>query len=534
MSNQDDRIERELRRRRAVYETCRARAFEHLEQARLDDALFWFSAAGVVGWNYHFGEWRDAEIDRALADVAGALHEKLPVQAADREPRGRVTHLTSSVVDGGGHTEVILAWCDLLKRYENAEQSLVSSEWINSREHGRNNLGALSETVDAYHLCPKALSPTEKVLWLYERLLKAGPATLILHVNPNDVLALCAALMLRRSTGARLVFFNHADHVFSLGMTLAERVIEYRRAGALYSMGHRGIEPERLYIVPLGCRPRASSKVSRAELGVPDNCTVSITVAAYYKLVPDEGWNFGRAIYELLSAEPGHYHLMVGHGSQAVVRDIMGHFKTAPAEVRSRLVWLGRRTDIDALLEATDFLIESFPLAGGALRTDAMRARLPVVSITNTRWPLITETGAFPEDYPLIATSNEEVVRFGRLLISDASLRSLYGRQLAERYREAFSETAIASALRSALWAREAGNAFPDLNEKPEYDLRYAVALGNRAVNIHEIEEIIDAHIGFERRTRTTSLSTRLARATIKLTQRAKARFYLAAGMLLP
>jgi glycosyltransferase involved in cell wall biosynthesis len=531
MPNQEDKIERELRLRRAAYETCRARAFEHLAQERPDDALFWFSAAGVVGWNYHFGQWGDAEIDRALTEIAQALCAKH--KAVDVKPRGRVTHLTSSIVDGGGHTEVILAWCDLLKRYENARQTLVSSEWIDSREHGRNSLGSLSESVDAYHLCPKGSSPTEKVSWLYERLMEAGPETVILHVNPNDVLALCAALMLRRSTGARLVFFNHADHVFSLGMSAADRVIEYRPKGARYSIGHRAVEPERIYLVPLGSRPRSSPQVSRTELGVPENCTVSITIAAYYKLVPDEGWNFGRAIYELLSAEPRHYHLIVGHGSHGVVGHIMGHFKTAPAEVRARLVWLGRRTDVDALLKASDFLVESFPLTGGTLRTDAMRAGTPVVSIKNTRWDLITETGAFPEDYPLVATSNEEVIRFSRLLISDAALRALYGRRLAERYREAFSETAVAAALRNALWAQEAGKACPDLTEKPEYDLRYAVALGSRAVNIHQIEETVDAHIGFKHRMRATSLSTRLVKATIKWTQRARDRFYLSARMLL-
>jgi glycosyltransferase involved in cell wall biosynthesis len=531
MTNRQDRIERELGRRRAVYETCKERALEHLEQARVDDALFWFSAAGVVGWNYHFGQWSDQEIDRALIAIAQALCEKLPPKTEDkkREDKGRggpVAHLTSSVVDGGGHTEVVLAWCGLLKRYEHAEQLLVSSEWIDSREHGRNNLGALAELVDGYHLCPKSLSPAGKVLWLYERLREAGPETVIMHVNPNDVLALCAALMLRLSTGVQLVFFNHADHVFSLGIGLADRVIEHRREGARYSMGRRGIEPERIHMVPLGSRPRNSSKVSREALGVPEGCTVSMTVAAYYKLVPDEGWNFGRAIYDLLGAEPGHYHLIVGHGSQAVIRNIMGHFKTAPAEVRSRLVWLGRRTDIDALLGASDFLIESFPLAGGTLRTDAMRVGIPVVSIKNTRWPLITETGAFPEDYPLVAASNEEVVRFSRQLVSDAGLRALYARQLAQRYAEAFSEAVIVSALRNALWGRATGKAFPNLAGKPEYDLRYAVALGNRAVNIHEIEEIIEEHIGFDHRVRATPLSTRLTRATIRWTRAARAKFY--------
>jgi glycosyltransferase involved in cell wall biosynthesis len=532
MTNREDRIERELRRRRAVYETCKARAVEHLRRARLDDALFWFSAAGVVGWNYHFGEWCDPEIDRALVEIAQTLHEKLPVKTGDRKPHGPIAHLTSSIVDGGGHTEVILAWCGLLKRYEDAEQFLVSSEWINSREHGRNNLGSLSESVDGCHLCPKDLSPTGKILWLYERLREAGPETVILHVNPNDVMALCAALMLRRSTGARLVFFNHADHVFSLGLRLADRIIEYRREGARYSVGHRGVEPERIRVVPLGSRSRNSAKVSRAELGVPENRTVSMTIAAYYKLVPDEDWNFGQAIYELLSAEPDHYHIVVGHGPQAIIRNIMGRFKAAPAEVHSRLVWLGRRTDIDALLAASDFLIESFPLAGGTLRTDAMRVGIPIVSITNTRWPLITETGAFPEAYPLIAASNEEVVGFSRLLIADAGLRSLYARQLSERYEEAFSEAVIVSALHDALRAQATGAAFPDLTEKPEYDLRYAVALGNKTINIHEIEEIIEAHIGFKHRARTTSLSTRLVKATIRLTRAARAKLYPSARML--
>jgi hypothetical protein len=337
------------------------------------------------------------------------------------------------------------------------------------------------------------------VRWIYEQLMEVRPSLVVMHVTPADVFSVCAALMLRDSTGASLVYFNHADHVFSLGMSFADRVVEFRREGARYSVWLRGVEPGKIRFVPLGSRSRPQAAVSREELGVPADGTLSLTVAQYYKIVPDDHWDYGKVIHDLLVGEPRHYHLVVGHGPEASVAGVMKNFEASPPSVASRLVWLGRRTDVGALLGAADFLIESFPFPGGTLRVDAMRAGAAVVSIRNARWPLITETDAYGADYPLVATSNEEVLRFSRMLIEDAGLRDRYRRQLSERYEAVFAEPVLSETLRAALL--EPATAAPptpaDLGPRPEYDLLYAVGLHGRAVNFQEVVRFTENQLGY-------------------------------------
>jgi glycosyltransferase involved in cell wall biosynthesis len=497
MTPDTEHLKRELEGRRKAYATCKRRGLRSLSSGALDDALFWFHTAGFIGSHYHFGEWADPDIDRAVRRIATALGRAAGPDSAARPAAGRVAHLTSNVLDGGGHTEILLTWSDFIRKWGDTEQHLISSEWTDSTVHGPDNLETYARMLGRPRLCPGSLTPTERVRWLYEQLTEVRPSLVVMHVTPADVFSVCAALMLRDSTGASLAYFNHADHVFGLGTSFADRVIEFRREGARYSVWRRGVEPEKIRFVPLGSRPRPQAALSRGELCVPADATVSLTVAQYYKLVPDGHWDYGKVIRDLLESEPRHYHLVVGHGPESAVAGVMKNFEASPPSVASRLVWLGRRTDVGALLGAADFLIESFPFAGGTLRVDAMRAGAAVVSIRNARWPLITETDAFGADYPLVAATNEDVLRFSRMLIKDAGLRSLYRRQLSERYEAVFSERVLSETLREALLGRAGVAPPPDFGTRPEYDLLYAVALDGRAIDLREVVRFTENQIKY-------------------------------------
>jgi glycosyltransferase involved in cell wall biosynthesis len=363
----------------------------------------------------------------------------------------------------------------------------VSSELRDSTKIAPRNLNLITPKISGVLLIPKGLSPSQKVSWLYEQLMDIRPDTIILHVNPNDVFSICAALALRHSLGSRVLYFNHADHVFNIGMSCVDYVIDFRIDGARYTFRYRGVEPKRILLVPLTSASRKSPSISRAELGIPNKCTASITIASYYKLQPDSHWDFGKAIYELLSSEPNHYHLMVGYGSESVKKSILGRLTKSPPSLRRRLIWLGRRTDIDSLLRVADFIIESFPLAGGIVRLEAMSAGLPIIAIENVKWPLHSASNFLGNDYPLIASNNEEVVHLSRRLISDNLLRLECAKRLTIIYDANFSESVVLRALKNVLSTNPQSISSSTLALNPEYDLRYAVTLGGRVPSFSNI-----------------------------------------------
>jgi hypothetical protein len=84
----------------------------------------------------------------------------------------------------------------------------------------------------------------------------------------------------------------------------------------------------------------------------------------------------------------------------------------------------------------------------------AMRAGRPLVAVQHPRWPLISDTDPMAPDYPLRAASNEEMADAASRLIHEPDWRREVGESLARRYREHFSEAALADAVERVLDAR--------------------------------------------------------------------------------
>ncbi|HEY0003255.1 MAG TPA: hypothetical protein VGB17_00495, partial [Pyrinomonadaceae bacterium] len=325
---------------------------------------------------------------------------------------------------------------------------------------------------------------------------------IVLHINPDDVFSLCAALMLRHTTGARIVFFNHADDGFSAGLSLADRVIEFREASALFSRFVKKIEPRKLWIVPLTSRlrPRAA-KMKRAEFGIPEGCTVSLTVAQLYKLLPDGHWNYGQTIKALLEREPDHYHILIGPGPEEIKKRLLDNFQSSSPEVASRFIRLEGQSEIAPFLMLADFLIESFPRMGGILRIDAMRHGLPIVAVRNTALNIFSETGALPADYPLVALSNEDVVRYSRILINDSSSRQLYGAQLLSHYQSHFSANVVSDALREALTGETpAKRAWFEVDSSVEFERQARKAIEGRMPALGKVVKFAEGRLGYRHR----------------------------------
>jgi glycosyltransferase involved in cell wall biosynthesis len=420
----------ELRRRRAVFEKFKRRGLTAEARCRFDDALFWLIAAATTAWMHPFGLWVDAEVEAALSRIARSL----PKRHVGLKPEALVVQ-TSFLIDGGGHAELILM---TLEEAEGREKAVVSSEWLDSHSLGP---GVLDSLPCPSSLCLRHLSPSRKVVWLYARLCELAPAKVILNTAPNDLIGV-TALAMYKETGAEVLYYDQADCSFWVGTTLADRVLAWRDFGVSAAVTLRGIEPDSIRLVRPCASERRSPPVDRSTLGVPEGATLSLTVGNYPKFRPDGHFDYAETLGRLLDEYPNHYHVIVGHGP--------GERELKARLSNNRVVWLGLRRDVDALLAVSDFVIESFPLMGGLFRHDAMKAARPVVAVSHPAWPEAFDTDAFG-DYPFVAASNEEVLAHCRALIDDDALRTATGEALRRRYEALFSREGFSSALNEAL-----------------------------------------------------------------------------------
>lgn len=455
---------RQLRKRARLFARLRREAL-HARDA--EARLYWVAAAATFAWSHNFGIWRDDGLESVLDEVAG---EFAPAGGCAPAAGGAV-HVVSMFGGGGGHAEALIMWGRAVG------SAVVSSEWETSDMSG---LGLES------HLCPRGLPPAERVGWLCRKLCELRPETVILHIFPNDVAALAAALAYRRASGARLLLHDHADTSFWLGAGLVDRVVVCFPSRLPFARDARGVPPEKLSLVPLTSRRRDSAPVTRESLGVPPGATLSLTVGAFYKMRPDGHWDYARTLSRVMERHPRHYHLMVGAGAGGEeIRRRLGS---------ERVLWLGLRTDVDALLKVSDFVVESFPLMGGLFRLDAMREGVPVLAVAHPRCPELFDTGAFPADYPLLARSNEEVERLCARLIEEEGLRRTVAASLRERFEEVFSEAAVARALGEAL----GGVPTPFADARHSYDFsETAAALSPGPCRLHAAMNLAGAALNY-------------------------------------
>jgi glycosyltransferase involved in cell wall biosynthesis len=383
--------------------------------------------------------------------------------------------------DAGGHTEVIRQWVTAIDGMR-LDQYLISSELQDSTVLGPAALGAVEARTAGVALCPRGLSGSERTRWLARRLLEARPDTLILHIDPADVFALTAVEAIRRHKTFEVYFYNHCDHTFSVGWGLADRAVHFCLETVPHSVLRRGLDPSRARWVPLTVDAATEPPMERAPLGVPGDATLSISAAIFHKIVPDQYWNFGEMLGALIEAEPRHHHLLVGDGLRRHRWHLTRALARRPRGVRSRVHWLGRRPDLPALFGAADFLLDSAPLSGGTIRIQAMAAGLPVVATYHTFNPLFSWTSAFEEDYPLVATSGDELVSLARELIHQPARRREIGHQLAQRHAAQFSPEALRPRLETLLGEDDG----PPLRYPParDFNLQYLAGLAGPVASV--------------------------------------------------
>src|SRR5262249_10954323 len=127
----------------------------------------------------------------------------------------------------------------------------------------------------------------------------------VLHTNPEDVIAPVAFGV---SAGPPVLFVNHADHLFWLGVSVADLVVDIRDAGHRWTREHRGVREARIVPIPL-TNPdlvrtsRAQLKrEARKALSLPDDRVILLTIGDGYKYVPSGGLNFLSAAQSILSS----------------------------------------------------------------------------------------------------------------------------------------------------------------------------------------------------------------------------------------
>ena len=200
----------------------------------------------------------------------------------------------------------------------------------------------------------------------------------VLHTHPNDPLPNLAFY----DRPKPVLFFRHADHVFNLGLDVAQVVADFRPVGHEMSVHFCAKAPRKIMLpIPLFDEElaRCSKLEARKKLGLPVDSLIALTIGAAVRFAPMDEYYFPAVVQSICEGNDRVLIIAVGISDSEP-------FPGLRESVGGRFMPVGFVNDRD-LLElyycAADVYMDSYPNGSLTAVLDAARHSLPVQRLRN-------------------------------------------------------------------------------------------------------------------------------------------------------
>jgi len=221
--------------------------------------------------------------------------------------------------------------------------------------------------------------------------------------------------------GPPVLLLNHADHAFWVGAAVTDILINLRRSGKDVAEKWRGIDRHAYLPIPLltpGKHVPHSRRSVRAELGIPEQAPVFLTVGSHFKYLTIGEVNFIDTACRLLKKVPDAYLIAVGpttdHPDWYTARGITG----------GRMMAVGQKHELAGYFAAADVYIEGFPFGSLTALLEAGLAGLSCVRAPISCPPPFTSDGEALDHLPQPTDLDDYISQATALVTSPTYRRS--------------------------------------------------------------------------------------------------------------
>lgn len=396
-----------------------------LKAKTLDEALAFGILYGNLQWFNPSQIVSDEEFEKHIFDRFLSKDHK---HATDNKVlKNDWLHVVSSTYPVGGHTR-------LIRFIMNAQTELGESfSVIATRKFDP----ALRQNFMKKGISAQTL--TGSLSKRLKDLVAAGDSAgcVVLHIHPDDLVAALAARVLR-ARGCSVLFVNHTDHVFSFGSGAANCVLEVSGFGWNMTRARRNWQEQSFLGIPV-------------ETEVVENSgkiTSLLSVGSERKYKPSADFNFPQFLSRILMQTNIKADLVGVDGTAEWWRDIRENFGE-----RVKFHGLLPFEDMRKLLRETSIYLDSFPMPGGSVFSEAFALGKPAFGPKNAvaGYGLVDGVRA-----PDLRELEKEILDF----IKSGNIPA-WRKNLADKVRKDFSSLSVACRLRDA----KSGN-FHDLPEE--------------------------------------------------------------------
>ncbi|MBD2501910.1 glycosyltransferase [Anabaena azotica] len=251
---------------------------------------------------------------------------------------------------------------------------------------------------------------------------------IILHLQTEDVAPIIG---LSQKTGMPpILLVNHADHCFWIGVTVVDLIVNLRTSGLILCQERRGIEPERLVLLPTPLTPvkrTLSQPEAKRRLGLSEDAVLLVSIARAPKYRPWNNINFPLDHVPLLQQHPNCFLFVVGPEHDK-------NWEYASQQTGGRIKAFGIRSDVSLFFQSADIYVDAFPMVSITSLLEAGSYGIPLVSYSLfSAKQAVWRADAPGIDQYLIRCQNINEYRNKlSLLVENAELRSKLGWNIQE------------------------------------------------------------------------------------------------------
>jgi hypothetical protein len=329
-----------------------AKALSHGKDGNSAAALA--QIAADFAWGNPIGQLTSLELEQLISALGMRFLPKrsYPDHTRSQGPPRRILHVMTAAYPLGGHTRFVWRW---IQNDSEHSHSLAFTGQRGAKVPKQLRKAVKNANGRLYFLDEQRGGLLQRAALLQE--LAFSSDAVILHTHPYDVLPVLA--FSDHSLRPPTVYVNHADHVFSIGLSTCDTVAHIRNSGCLLSRNRRGIPETHSTIlpIPLGVTRRTRSRSeAKRYLGIPEHSVVLLSIAHAFKYRPINEFDFSSLVLPLLERFPQAYLLMVGPSDDSQWLPALNRFP-------SRIKLMGKQEGTSIYYESADIYLDSFPFA---------------------------------------------------------------------------------------------------------------------------------------------------------------------------
>lgn len=275
-----------------------------------------------------------------IENYLNAIGEEVPKLESYNVPKNnKVLHICSEIYETGGHTKLVFNW---IKNNPEKEHHITVTR-------PRKNEKNVSEIYNFDYGKIKLLEGNSNIGLAFQLKKYANEFEfIVLHIHPDDIIPVLA--FSDRNFKIPVIFNNHADHIFWIGNSVIDILVQIRNATGKLDTERRNMKD---YLL-LPILPDFMNSDKDKALEKKENTTYLLSTGSEYKYKPSENHHFFSSIYKIVKQNKN---------TEIYIAGVNPTYEFAKDFLHPHIHLLGNVENLQDYENLCDIYIEGFPIA---------------------------------------------------------------------------------------------------------------------------------------------------------------------------